>query len=123
MRTKLNKRQIKKDSNTAKNLLMLISPKEYPENLFIKNDDSEWDECPKGTWEIWFRTSYEYDEWDSETAFDVLCEHLFNEFAQEEFDDEKFILVCVYRPDLSTAKKVFDLAKKLIKTKSVGGGV
>ena len=110
----MKKRQIKKNSKTAKALLMALAPQRYPEKVFTKNTDSEWDDTPKGTWEIWSRTSYEYDEWDAKSAYDILQEHVFCELTIEEFDCDKCELIQIFTPNLRTAKKLFDLTKKMI---------
>ena len=110
----MKKRQIKKNSNTAKSLLMILDPKNYPEKVFTKNTDSEWDDHPKGLWEIWHRASYEYDEWDAKSAYESLRDHVFWELTIEDFDSEKGELTHVFSPNVRTAKKVFDLAKQLI---------
>lgn len=115
----MKKRQIKKNSNTAKTLLMKLDPLNYPEKVFVKNTDSEWDDVPKGTWEIWYRASYEYDEWDAKSAYESLRDHIFWGLTVEDFDYEKLELIHTYSPDVSTAKKVFDLARQLIERGAV----
>lgn len=106
----MKKRKIKKLNKTAMRLLKKIHP-----NLeFAKLDD--YDACenaPVGTWVIWSQIDWEYNEWDFQTAYYWLHELLYWEFMDAEWGEEETIFK--FTPDLSTAKKVFDLAKQLIK--------
>lgn len=105
----MKKRQVKKLNITAKRLL---------ENLdkglvFAKLDC--YDACenaPVGTWVVWSQIDWEYNEWDFQTAYYWLHELLYWEFMDADWIEVGPIFK--FTPDLSTAKKVFDLAKKLI---------
>lgn len=105
----MKKRQIKKINATAKQLLEKIHP-----NLeFAKID--KWEACekvPTGTWVIWIQTSYEYNEWDFETAYSWLSEMVYWEFMVADWSAEGADIK--FTPDTSTPRKVFDLAKKSI---------
>lgn len=120
----MKKRQIKKNSKTAMLLLMRISQKFYPKNAFAQNFDCWDEETPKGIWEFWYECGGEYNEWDCRTAFEQLHIHIRNEYAEGDVVviDGDPSWVWIKTPDLSTAKKVFNLAKQLIE-QSAGGGV
>ncbi len=107
----MKKRQIKKINHTAKRLLEKCN-----KNLeFAKVDSFDAEKnAPTGTWVIWARTSWEYDEWEFTTAYCWLQELLHWEFSITEWNESEQNLDWKFYPDLSTAKKVFDLAKKLI---------
>lgn len=114
----MKKRQIKKNNNTAMNLLMQLDPRFYTEGSFSIED---------GIWCAWWQYGGYDVEWDYEPAFEQLQMYLENHLSKCDFvetdDDECPVkLVCEFTPDLSTAKKVFDLAKQLIE-QSAGGGV
>lgn len=118
----MKKRQIKKLNQTAKRLLEKLQP----HLEFAKVDSFEsCENAPAGTWVIWSQTSYEYNEWYFQTAYCWLQEVLYWEFMEADWDDTECAIK--FTPDISTAQKVFDLAKQLIKRnslkESVGGGV
>ena len=106
----MRKRQIKKQNQTAKRLLNQLK-----QNLEFSKADS-CDACenvPVGTWVVWSQISYEYNEWDFQTAYFWLHEFLYWEFMEADWSEEGCDIK--FTPDLSTAKKVFDLAKQLVK--------
>lgn len=111
----MKKRQIKKNNQTAVKLLMLLDPRHYEERFFGYEN---------GIWEFWYQSGGLEPEWDCIPAFDELHRYVFDSCAEcdVEFKDGEPSLVWRNAPDLSTAKKVFDLAKQLV-GKSVGGGV
>lgn len=119
----MKKRQIKKNSQKAMQLLIQIDPKRYPENAFVQDFDHCGDSV-NGIWEFWYECGGEYNEWDCCTAFEELHSLIFRDNAVGDVivTDGDPNWVWIKTPDLSTAKKVFDLAKKLV-GQSAGGGV
>ena len=111
----MKKRQIKKLNLTAMRLLKRMQP-----NLELVKVD-KYDGCenaPAGTWVVWLQTSWEYNEWEFQTAYYWLHELLYWEFMDADWSEDGCDIK--FTPDLSTAKKVFDLAKQLIE-QSAGG--
>jgi hypothetical protein len=113
----VKKRQIKKLNITSKRLLeKLKQPLE-----FAKLDAFDAEEnAPAGTWVFWYQTDYWHNEWEFQTAYCWLHELLYWEFIEADWSEDGCDIK--FTPDLSTAKKVFDLAKQLV-GKSAGGGV
>ncbi|MFZ0023154.1 hypothetical protein [Acinetobacter sp.] len=114
----MKKRQIKKNNRTAMHLLMRLDPEFYNPDSFDYED---------GVLSFWYECGGLETEWDYEPAFEQLQMHLENHLSRCDFvetDDEECPVNLVYEftPDLSTAKKVFNLAKQLIE-QSAGGGV
>lgn len=105
----MSKRLIRKHNKTAKQLLEKLK-----QNLqFGKLDrfDAE-DNAPTGTWVVWSKTSWEYEEWEFTTAYYWLHELLYWEYMEADWSKDGCGIK--FTPDLSTSKKVFDLAKNLI---------
>ncbi|MDH1800481.1 hypothetical protein [Acinetobacter johnsonii] len=112
----MRKRQIKKNNRTAMNLLMQLDPRFYTEDSFSIED---------GIWCAWWRCGGLEPEWDCDPALEQLQMYLENHLSKCDFvetDDEECPVRLVYEftPNLSTAKKVFNLAKQLIE-QSAGG--
>ncbi len=99
----MNQRQIKKNSKTAMQLLKQLSPKDYPEDCFDRDE----------VWQFWYQCGGECPEWDCESAYDQLITYLHSNLSDGDVSDD-LEWVWNYQPDLSTAKKAFNLAKKMI---------
>lgn len=105
----MKKRQIKKLNQTAMRLLKKLQP----HLEFAKADSCDaCENVPVGTWVVWSQTSYEYNEWDFQTAYYWMHELVYWEVTEADWSEEGCDIK--FTPDLSTAKKVFDLVKKLI---------
>lgn len=105
----MTKRQIKKINSKAMNLLLQLDFGYYKDSFSIED----------GLWCHWWVCGEYGSEWDYEPAFEQLQMYLINNLSQHDFietDDEECPVELVYEfvPDVSTAKKVFDLAKQLI---------
>ena len=106
----MRKRQIKKQNQTAMRLLKELQPRLE----FAKADACDaCENVPVGTWVIWSQIDWEYNEWDFQTAYYWLHEFLYWEFMEADWSEDGAGIE--FTPDLSTAKKVFDLAKQLVK--------
>ena len=105
-------RQIKKNSKTAMRFLMQLNHCGSEE--FQKADafDAAHHKVPRNTMLRWFQTSYWDNEWESEPAYYALMELVWWNFVEGDFSGEQE--VWHFTPDLSTTKKVFKLAKKMI---------
>lgn len=108
----MKNRQIKKNSKTAMRFLTQLNHCHLEE--FQKADafDAVHHKVPRNTMLRWFQTSFWDDEWESEPAFFALSELIWWHFADVDFSGQREIWH--FTPDLSTPKKVFDLAKKMI---------
>ncbi|MDC5109790.1 hypothetical protein NRA17_02185 [Acinetobacter baumannii] len=114
----MKKRHFKKACKKAMQFLIAYNPSNY-KDAFAKETESINDDVPVGTWMYWYRCDYEYNEWDAEPAFSVLKNLIFSKLVVTDFDAEKGSLIYLSKPDLSSAKKVFDLAKTLKPVKKV----
>ncbi|WP_111884020.1 hypothetical protein [Acinetobacter sp. CFCC 11171] len=107
----MKKRQIKKNNLKAMQLLMQLDPRFYNKDAFSVED---------GIWCAWWQCGGYDVEWDYEPAFEQLQMNLEHHLSKCDFVETGDVecpvkLVYEFTPDLSTAKKVFDLAKQLIK--------
>lgn len=116
----MKNRQIKKNSKTAMQLLMRLDNSYFTADNFSVED---------GVAVAWYPSGGMEPEWDYEPAFEILKIYLENHLSECDFvetDDDEHPVKLTYKftPDLRTAKKVFFLAKQLIKQrKSEGPGV
>lgn len=106
----MKERQIKKNGKKAMHLLMRLDAKYYTPDSFSFED---------GQFVAWYQCGGMEPEWDYEPAYSQLQTFLENTLSKYDFvetnDRECPVeLVWEFKPDLSTAKKVFDLAKQLI---------
>ena len=113
-------RQIKKNSKTAVRYMVRLN--RYHPSDFAKADifDAAHHNIPPNTMLLWFQTSYWENEWESQPAYFALHEIVWWNFVDIDFSGEQE--VWNFTPDLSSTKKLFDYAKKMIE-ESVGGGV
>ncbi|WP_121774938.1 hypothetical protein [Acinetobacter bereziniae] len=122
----MKKRQFKKACKKAMDILLNVNPARFQDS-FSQETETIDDRVPRGTWMYWYRCDWEYNEWDAEPAFDVLQSLIFSKLVVAHYDIEIGKMIYTSKPDLSTAKKVFDLAKQLFESnslkESVGGGV
>lgn len=105
----MKKRQIKKINLKAMNFLLKLDRGYYHDSFTIED----------GLWCHWWICGEYGSEWDYELAFEQLHMYLENHLSECDFvetggEECPVELVYEFRPDLSTAKKVFNLAQKLI---------
>lgn len=112
----MKKRQFKKACKKAMDILLKVNPARFQDS-FSQETETIDDRVPRGTWMYWYRCDWEYNEWDAEPAFDVLQSLIFSNLVVAHYDNDEGKMIYTSRPDLSTAKKVFDLAKQLLKSK------
>ena len=110
----MKNRQLKKNSKTA--MRFLIQLKHCHLEEFQKADvfDAAHHKVPRNTMLRWFKTTYWDDEWESEPAYFALNELVWWHFADVDFSGDRE--VWHHEPDISTVKKVFDLAEEIIRS-------
>lgn len=106
----MKKRQIKKINQTAMRFLIQLEPRDYQADMFSVEE---------GLFSFWFQCGGLESEWDCEPAFEQLQMYLGNTLSKFDFVETgngecPVEVVREFVPDLSTAKKVFHLAKKLL---------
>lgn len=112
----MKKRQIKKLNKKAMHLLMRLDPEFYNPDSFDYED---------GVLSFWYECGGLETEWDYRPAYTELLGYVDGHLTEcdwVEVDSEtnEWDLIYKFTPDLSTAKKVFNLAKQLIE-QSAGG--
>ena len=105
----MNKRQLKKINLKSMHILLQLDRGYYHDSFSIED----------GLWCHWWICGEYGSEWDYESAFEQLQTYLINHLSKNDFvetgDDECPVeLIYEFVPDVSTAKKALDLAKKLI---------
>lgn len=104
----MKKRQVKKNGEKAMHLLMRLEPAHYDLKSFCFED---------GVLSFWYECGGLETEWDYKPAYTELLEYLDGHLTTCDWvqvDSEEWDLIYKFTPNLSSAKKVFNLAKQLI---------